>query len=461
MLKILKLNAVIALLCFTSHALASVNGPLRVSEDNPRYFTDDSGEAVYLTGSHTWNSLVEIVPVGEEAPFDYEAYLKFLKAHNHNFFRLWCWDLLNWDTRANQPDGKVYEVYPKPWLRTGEELALDGKAKFDLNKLNPEYFARLKERVRRAKEEGIYVAVMLFDGWGIQFSANAYENHPFHPDNNVNTINFTTNEEQPGFELYEVYSNPVIKLQMKYVREVVETVNEFDNVLFEISNENHGGSTDWQYAMIDYIRFIEAKLGRHHPIGMTFQWQGGSDHNLMNSSADWISPGRFSSYKFDPPPSDGTKVIIPDTDHLWGIGGSREWAWKSFMRGLNPIFMDPYDNSVLSHGDGPEWQEEVNSAMGNTRLIADSVPLIRMIPSMTIASSEYCLYEAGKEYLIYLPETSEVEIDLEGVTGTFQAKWTNTVTMESIKAKSIKGGSLQTLKTPGGQQGMLLHLKLK
>ncbi|MGE3776134.1 MAG: hypothetical protein AB7F89_03030 [Pirellulaceae bacterium] len=32
-------------------------GPLRVHPDNPRYFTDGSGKAVYLTGSHVWNTL--------------------------------------------------------------------------------------------------------------------------------------------------------------------------------------------------------------------------------------------------------------------------------------------------------------------------------------------------------------------------------------------------------------------
>src|ERR1700689_1311002 len=32
-------------------------GPLRVLKTNPRYFTDGSGKAILLTGSHTWNSL--------------------------------------------------------------------------------------------------------------------------------------------------------------------------------------------------------------------------------------------------------------------------------------------------------------------------------------------------------------------------------------------------------------------
>ena len=37
-------------------------GPLRVCEANPRYFTDGSGRAIYLTGSHTWNNLQDMGP---------------------------------------------------------------------------------------------------------------------------------------------------------------------------------------------------------------------------------------------------------------------------------------------------------------------------------------------------------------------------------------------------------------
>jgi hypothetical protein len=41
-------------------ALKNFNGPLRVHPANPRYFTDDTGRAIYLTGSHTWANFQEI-----------------------------------------------------------------------------------------------------------------------------------------------------------------------------------------------------------------------------------------------------------------------------------------------------------------------------------------------------------------------------------------------------------------
>src|SRR2546428_4336327 len=66
--------------------------PLRVHPTNPRYFTDGSGKAVYLTGSHTWTNLQDQDLKNPPAVFNYDDYLAFLKRHNHNFIRLWSVD---------------------------------------------------------------------------------------------------------------------------------------------------------------------------------------------------------------------------------------------------------------------------------------------------------------------------------------------------------------------------------
>ena len=43
-------------------------------------------------------------------------------------------------------------------------MALDGRARFDLDRWNTAYFDRLRGRVDRAAVRGIYVAVMPFSG---------------------------------------------------------------------------------------------------------------------------------------------------------------------------------------------------------------------------------------------------------------------------------------------------------
>ena len=71
---------------------SAINGLLRKSERNPRYFTDDGGKAIYLTGSHVWSSLKDMGTDDPPEPFDFDEYLEFLEAHDHNFIRMWTWE---------------------------------------------------------------------------------------------------------------------------------------------------------------------------------------------------------------------------------------------------------------------------------------------------------------------------------------------------------------------------------
>ncbi len=113
---------------------APAAGPLRIHPQNPRYFTDGSGRAVYLTGSHTWSNLQDQGPKDPPKPFDYEKYLDFLREHNHNVIRLWAWEQARWapwsDGKGRNPSD--WFISPNPYARTGPGLALDGKPKFNL-----------------------------------------------------------------------------------------------------------------------------------------------------------------------------------------------------------------------------------------------------------------------------------------------------------------------------------------
>ena len=122
-------------------------GPLRVLSSNPRYFTDGSGKAVYLAGSHNWHNFQDNghrFLEGQDRPpvFDYKAYLDFLQSLNHNFFRLWRWESPKW--ADEEPVGVVKYCQPHPWVRSGPGAATDGKPRFDLTKFNPEYFDRMR-----------------------------------------------------------------------------------------------------------------------------------------------------------------------------------------------------------------------------------------------------------------------------------------------------------------------------
>jgi acetyl esterase/lipase len=422
-------------------------GPLSVHPDNPRYFRNPAtGRAVYLTGSHVWNNLQEMEPPGSTAGFDFDGYLDFLVEHHHNFIRLWRWESTGWDSSSSswKNANTQFVVAPHPWKRTGPEMALDGRPRFDLTQFDPDYFDRLRDRVDAARRRGIHVSVMLFEGWALQFADDAWTKHPFHPKNNVNGIDGDTNRDGKAVEIHELADPKITALQEAYVRKVIETVGDLDNVLYEISNENHPASTDWQYHMIRFIKQVEAGRAQQHPVGMTFQFQGGSNQTLFDSPADWISPNPDGGYQDDPPVSDGRKVILNDTDHLWGIGGNASWVWRSFLRGHHPLFMDPYDGKVLARPFDPEF-DPIRRSLGQTLLLADRLDLASMAP--------------GRAYLVYLPEGGEARVDLAGASGRFAVEWFHPDTGRTKAGDAVDGGGKRSLSSPFEQGEAVLLLE--
>ena len=70
-------------------AAEPARGPLRPHPANPRYFTDGTGRAVYLTGSHTWNNFLDMGETDPPPRFDFDKFLSWLEGYRHNFIRLW------------------------------------------------------------------------------------------------------------------------------------------------------------------------------------------------------------------------------------------------------------------------------------------------------------------------------------------------------------------------------------
>jgi hypothetical protein len=425
-------------------------GPLRILPSNPRYFTDGSGKAIYLAGSHNWGNSQDSghrAEPGDPPPVsDFQRYLDFLQRYNHNFFRLWRWEVPQWtDT---EPRG-VKHARPHPWLRSGPGLAKDGKPKFDLTRFDPEYFARLRARVKAAGERGMYASIMLFEGWAVQF-LDAWTYHPFNASNNVNGIDADADGDGRGLEFYTLVATPmgkrVLAFEEAYLRGVIDTVNDADHVLYEVCNEAGPYSTEWQYQVIRFVKEYESHKPQQHPIGMTFQYRGGTNRALFDSPADWVSPNpgeAAESYLENPPANTSGKVIINDTDHLCGhTCGDNIWVWKSFCRGLNVLFMEELSPS-------PIWQDSARVAMGQTRRYAEKMNLAEMAPHNELASVRYCLAKPGSEYLIFQPGGRGVfTVNLKGAEGTLAVEWLNINADATVPGKPVQGGGARAFTTP-------------
>lgn len=442
---------------------AITSGPLVVSSANPRYFADPKGNIVYLAGSHVWANLVDRGTTDPTPAFDYNGYMAFMKSHGFNWMRLWTRELENFPEPADR-----FATFPDRWLRTGPYRANDGGLRYDFTQLNPKYFGRMRARIIQAGQNGIYASIMLFNGaeWT---GWDSTDGNPFEALNNVNGINCI------GACPSNISSIPLRALtyEKNYIHKVIDTVHDLPNVMYEISNESPAASTDWQDNLITEVNTYEqVNYGTHHPIGFTFQYPDGTDAALFSSAAEWISP------KANLPTSNGTKVIINDTDHSYGYppmerdgaNGNIAWAWKNFANGNNIAFMDPYlvvwpgRNSCTGSPVGGDpgictgvdrrW-DPIRLAMQDVLAYAKKIDLKRMTPQGSLSTSSYCLANPGAEYLVFGTSNS---FTLTTIPGTYSLEWFNPSTHALAEKSTLTVGNSQGFTAPfSGAAVLYLH----
>jgi hypothetical protein len=467
-------------------------GPLKVSSTNPRYFANGTGQAVYLTGAHTWQDNVDGwgIPNDCSVPpaFDWTSYLAYVGAHQYNWIRLWTWELPTSLSEAVTAGTVEAECHvPVPYLRTGPGNATDGLPKFDLTQFDQSYFERLRQRVIEAGQQGVYVSVMLFDGYGLHSDRLATDGYWFTGTNNINGVNDGYVSGISGTNAESLQFPAITAFQDAYVRKVIDSVNDLDNVMYEVANEAGGSySTDWQLHMIELVHQYEAGLPKQHPVGFTCQYPNSpADSTYFDSNADWVA-GCSAGYSWTitgtpggnvTELSTGNKVVIDDTDLAWpwmeiqaatlaDPNAMRKWAWENFTRGANTAFMDPYlvvwpvRNAPSGTTLDPQWNV-LRTALSQTAAYAQRIDLGLAVPQNTSAacSTLYCL-TSEKQYLIYSPTGGAITVQL-AVADTYRYEWFNPATNAVIQTGTvtIAASGSQTFTPPfTGPDAVLLLL---
>lgn len=441
--------------------------PLRAWSTNPRYFTDGSGRAVYLTGSHTWNTFQDWGTRGSVRPVDFPAFVRMLRAYHHNFTLLWATELPTFrglpTTAVLPPD---FTISPLPWERTGPGIATDGKLKFDLTKFNPAYFDRLRDRVRLLDAAGIYAGCYFFTGEWLNLFRFSGDGYPLSGANNVNGV-----DDGGGIGAVTMTApNRVTEIQDAYVRKVIDTLNDLPNVLWIVSEEAPANSTWWNGHLIAVARTYEAGKPFQHPIGYATPLSF-NDAGLLDSDADWIAPSaRISPIAGVGSGHPASKVIVNDSDHsYWEMWkdppqANRNYFWLNFTSGSQTLFMDPYvvyyprqDRNLspdpvngISPRPDPRW-ENVRATMGFIRRYATRMNLAAMKPRGDLASTGHALANTtpgDAEFLIYAPSGGALDVDLSGLNAPFAVEWMDPESGAITPGKPEQGGRVTTFNPP-------------
>ena len=179
-----------------------------------------------------------------------------MKSHNHNFMRLWQWQQSAW--APGRPDKILFQ--PELYRADGARRRSGWRPEFDLEKFNPVYFDRMRARVTECRDRGIYCAVQLFQGFSYNrpdhCGLQTWAGHPYNAKNNINGLNGDAN----GDNVIDIDSPDVRARHAVYLQKIVDTVNDLDNVLYEVVNE--GGGKDWDWWVVDTVHKLETPRAR-------------------------------------------------------------------------------------------------------------------------------------------------------------------------------------------------------
>jgi len=416
------LSAAVALFVVST---AHSSGPLTVNPVNPRYFFDSTRTPLYLAGTYLPHQQIEL------GTKDFVVYLDYLQQQKHNFTRLWAWE--------QTPVSASTPIVTLPYERTGRGQALDAGTKFDLRRLNQDYFDQLRARVVAAAQRGIYVSVVLFQSLQSQTGQdNPWYANPFNRDNNVNRINGDTNGDGIGAEAFNLTIPAITSFQEAYIRKVVDTLNDLDNVLYEISGDGPLGTDAWQSYIINYLKHYQATKPNQHLVGIN-ALVGSNIDTVLNSPADWVA---FYGADLNPPVAAGGKVLfLQASPSLLDKSSGHASVWTSFTRGFNVIDKEP-DSLTLGITEG------LHAAVTQSLAYSKIIDLSAMAPSDIVCSSTYCLVKAAAEYLVYLSSGGSVTIDLTDAQQNFSADWFDPISGQTTLGNRITGGGRVTLASP-------------
>jgi hypothetical protein len=462
--------------------------PIQVHPINSHYYLFQGKPTVLITSAEHYGAVVN-------KDFDYVTYFDALKSYGLNYTRIYPGFLF-------EPVGKFVKgntLGPRPgslilpWSRSNQPGYVLCGNKFDLDRWDPDFFARLKDFLAKARERGIVVEICFFNA---QYS-DTWPISPLYYENNIQGIG------RGDFEDAQTLKDPeLVQREADYVRKITEEVNSFDNVILEICDEPGLIGTPaelagpWVGHMIRVVKDAESRLPKKHliaqqleePIGGPLDFSSDPDVSVIVAQYVWLAGDQMGGIKaLDDEYAHNKPIDFNETNYypIWyqgdKVADSRVEAWEFIVGGgssfnhLNGLFtvQNPAGNS-------PE-NARILGALRNLKNFIYSFDFLHLAPDKKLVASglpgnAYCraISEAGKQYALYLhhstggkggaykvsPGNYVEKLELNVPAGVYKAEWVDPASGHITGTETLRhGGGTRVFTTPAHAVDVALRIK--
>lgn len=409
------------------------------------------------------------IMVGTQSPENFLAYYEFDNTVDH----------LGADRkRMPNPDGlHHYEAHVKDW-RPGDPTWRGGKGKGIIGALNylaakgMNTFYTLTMNVDgdgrdiypwTSYYERARYDVSKLDQWEIVFS---------HADRLGLQIILVTQEEE-GEQLLGKMS----ALRKLYYRELISRFAHHHALIWEIGEE----IDRWRYFTTEDVKdicnYIAALDPYKHPIQYV-QWKAelfsddktygrllgfpnfhvvGMQHDPENTRAEtikWLEASARAGHKWLVGLIEMNPGIVPDAQDYWHDKARKLSIWGNLMAGgFGTIFFFIDSHDDLNCEDFRTRDHLFDLMRYAHEFFTRYLPFHRMRhrDELTPQPGDYVFAREGEVYAVYLPEGGTAELDLRGVSGTFEVKWYDPRfggDLQDGTVRTVEGGGLRPLGLP-------------
>jgi hypothetical protein len=409
-----------------------------------------------------------------------DSVVSYMAANNvavldHNY-ALWTDRRRDDHERIRRRDGDVWGPgYEQPFARSGEGIAWDGLTKYDLNRPNAWYWARLKEFADKGQRSGLMLFHENFFQHNIIEAGAHWVDSPWRSANNINDslfpepVNFTGDKRIFRAEMFYDVANPVRRQYYRqYIRQCLNNFGDNANVVQLISFE-YTGPLHFVQFWLDVIDEWQKETGKNATVALstTKDVQDSILADPKRAAVVDIIDIRYWHYKSDGSvyaPQGGLNLAPRQHARLMKVGSVN---FESAYKAVNEYRTKFPDKAVTYYTyslNYPDMAWAVLMAGGSLPVlpIKDQgfMQAVGRMEVMPVKDGNYkALGKTGTGIIIYSQSKSKIPVTLE--SGNFALKFVDAKTGDVILLnKSIKGGQVYDLELNNGLNGAYWFQKI-